>query len=71
MSKTIDRLTAVGNALGLEGRFGAKYGLVQLRARLDACVAAVFEDPEADAELDWRALARPARPDAGGEGGGG
>lgn len=32
--KEIETLTKIGNLLGLEGRFGVRWGLVQLHARL-------------------------------------
>lgn len=52
----IDKLTAMGNAVGLPGRFGVQWGFIQLRARLDALESAVMDDV-ANTRLDWDALA--------------
>lgn len=40
----IAMLTDVGNALGLEGRFGVRWGIDQLEERLRRCKEAVFTD---------------------------
>lgn len=42
--QAIDQLTAAGNALGLEGRFGARWGFAQLRERLVAAERAIMTD---------------------------
>lgn len=44
--EAINRLTAVGNAVGLEGRFGTRWGMIQLKARLHALERLVMEDPD-------------------------
>lgn len=59
-SERIKRLTAVGNALGLEGGFGTRWGFIQLRARLDALETAVMEDEDC-LPLDWSELRGEAK----------
>lgn len=57
----IAMLTTLGNSVGLPGRFGYTWGIIQLRARIDALEAAVSSDPEPTEALDWSALAEPTK----------
>jgi len=57
----IATLTRIGNSVGLRGRFGTEWGIIQLRARIDALEAAVFCDPEPAASLDWSDLAKASK----------